>query len=496
MFTATNQQHELSTIKNIQLCVLSHEQVKKMSAVEITDGTFYDSNGDPKLNSIFDPRMGVIERGPICKTCEQDYIFCPGHPGHINLARPIFNTQFSDRIVKISKCICVRCSKLLINKDHPRVKNILKNTRATYASRFEKIFKLITASLKPTRCGTMDDNASPILNNHGCGAIQPNKYIDNLRQGYLTLEWYVESGASDAAVEGNVYRQNMNPDLVLSLFRRISEEDALVLGFHKSWCLPHWLIMQSVLVVPPACRPSVRQYNGQRSEDDITHKYYDIVKYNNELKEMMANPNPVPEEHLEYKTMTLQWHVTTLMNNEDNKNPAQALTRASRPIKGITERLKGKDGRIRNNLMGKRVDFSARSVISPDANIKISELGVPKEIAMNLTYPEIVCRYNINEMYKLIRNGNNVYPGAKSVKYAKTGRIRLLIDANLEDIVLEYGDVVNRHLRDGDYVLFNRQPSLHKMSMMGHRIRVMSGKTFRFNPDVCSPYNADFDGDL
>jgi DNA-directed RNA polymerase II subunit RPB1 len=179
------------------------------------------------------------------------------------------------------------------------------------------------------------------------------------------------------------------------------------------------------------------------------------------------------------------------MNNEDNKNPAQALTRAFRPIKGITERLKGKDGRIRNNLMGKRVDFSARSVISPDSNIRMSELGVPKEIAMNLTYPEIVCKYNINEMYKLIRNGNNVYPGAKSVKYSKTGRIRLLIDANLEDIVLEYGDIVNRHLRDGDYVLFNRQPSLHKMSMMGHRIRVMSGKTFRFNPDVCMPYNAD-----
>jgi DNA-directed RNA polymerase II subunit RPB1 len=337
----------------------------------------------------------------------------------------------------------------------------------------------------------MDDNANPILNNHGCGAIQPNKYIDNLRQGYLTLEWYVESGTSDASVEGNVYRQTMNPDLVLSLFKRISEEDALVLGFHKSWCLPHWMIMQSVIVVPPACRPSVRQYNGQRSEDDITHKYYDIVKYNNELKEMMNNPNPVPEEHLEYKTMTLQFHVSTLMNNEDNKNPAQSLTRAFRPIKGITERLKGKDGRIRNNLMGKRVDFSARSVISPDANIRMSELGVPKEIAMNLTYPEIVCKYNINEMYKLIRNGNNVYPGAKSVKYAKTGRIRLLIDSNLEDIVLEYGDIVNRHLRDGDYVLFNRQPSLHKMSMMGHRIRVMSGKTFRFNPDVCSPYNAD-----
>lgn len=495
MFTASNQQHELSIVKNIQLCVLSSEQIRKMSSVEITDGTFYDSNGDPKLNSLFDPRMGVIERGRICKTCEQDYIFCPGHPGHINLARPIFNIQFATNIMRIAKCVCVRCSKLLINKDHPQVKNILKNTKGQYATRFDKIFKLITNNLKVMRCGSVDDNGNPLLNNGGCGAIQPNKYIEDMRYGYLILEWRVDPGATTEGVEGGIIKQNMNAEMVLGMLRRISEEDALVLGFHKSWCLPQWLVMQTVLVVPPACRPSVRQYNGQRSEDDLTHKYNDIVKQNNDLKDMLSSATPVPESHIHNKTLLLQYHVSTLMNNEDKILPV-STTRASRPIKGITERLKGKDGRIRNNLMGKRVDFSARSVISPDANIKMSELGVPKEIAMNLTYPEIVNKYNINDMYKLVRNGNNVYPGAKSVKYSKTGRIRLLIESNIEDIILEYGDIVNRHLQDGDYVLFNRQPSLHKMSMMGHRVRVMPGKTFRFNTDVCEPYNADFDGDM
>lgn len=493
MFSTTNQQHELSTIKSIQFGILSDEQIRKNSAVEITDGTFYDSNGDPKLNSLFDPRMGVIERARICKTCEQDYIFCPGHFGHISLARPVFNTQFDDFIIKIAKCICVRCSKLLINRDHPQVKNIVKNTKGRYGQRFDKIFRLIFNTLKVERCGTTEEGANPILDNCGCGAIQPSKYTNDLRSGYLTFEWRTDSGATElaAGTDGGIITQKMNPEMVLALFKRISEEDALTMGFHKNWCLPHWLIMQSVPVVPPACRPSVRQYNGQRSEDDITHKYNDIIKHNNELKNLLASGGEIPEQHVDYKTMMVQYHVSTLINNDDKLLP-QSTTRAFRPTKGITERLKGKDGRIRNNLMGKRVDFSARSVISPDANIKVSELGVPMEIAMNLTYPEIVCKYNINEMYKLVRNGNNVYPGAKSIKYAKTGNIRLLIDSNLDDIVLEYGDVVNRHLRDQDYVLFNRQPSLHKMSMMGHKIRVMAGKTFRLNTDSCEPYNADF----
>jgi DNA-directed RNA polymerase II subunit RPB1 len=264
------------------------------------------------------------------------------------------------------------------------------------------------------------------------------------------------------------------------------------MGFSKDWCLPHWLIMENVLVIPPACRPSVRQYNGQRSEDDITHKYTDIIKHNNTLKELLSKNEPVKQLYINSEINQIQYHVATLQNNEDSKL-LTANTRTGRPIKGLTERLNRKEGRIRSNLMGKRVDFSARSVISPDANIKMSELGVPMDIAMNLTFPEVVNKYNINHMYKLVRNGKNIYPGAKSIKYSKNGRIQLLIDSNLTDIVLEYGDVINRHLQDGDYVLFNRQPTLHRMSMMGHRIKVMPGKTFRFNTDVCEPYNADFD---
>ena len=107
----------------------------------------------------------------------------------------------------------------------------------------------------------------------------------------------------------------------------------------------------------------------------------------------------------------VQYHVSTLFNN-DIKGISPATTRSGRPMKTFTERLKGKEGRIRHNLMGKRVDYSARSVISPDANLDIDQLGVPYRVAMNLTFPETVNQYNINDLYKKVRNGNKVYPGA------------------------------------------------------------------------------------
>jgi DNA-directed RNA polymerase II subunit RPB1 len=189
----------------------------------------------------------------------------------------------------------------------------------------------------------------------------------------------------------------------------------------------------------------------------------------------------------------LQYDIATLIDNDGSKNIPPSMTKGGRQIKAFKQRLNGKEGRIRNNLMGKRVDYSARSVISPDANLNIEELGVPRQIAMNLTIPEIVNKYNIDKVYQWIRNGTTVHPGAKSYKRAEDGRVRNLEYVDTSKIVLNYGDIVNRHLMDGDDVLFNRQPSLHRMSMMAHKVRVIDGLSFRLNTNVCEPYNADFD---
>jgi len=485
-------QNDLGKIKRIHFSILSPEQIEKMAAVEITEAAYHDSNGEPEFNGLFDTRMGVIERGKRCKTCEQDYINCPGHFGFIKLNKPVFNVQFADIIIKIAKCYCIRCSKLLINKDHMVVKNIIKNTEGKYQERFNQIYKLIypNSSSSVDRCGTINGEPGNLYDNGGCGALQPNKYINNLYYGtnvdvssvlpQLTLQWKTDA-------DGKPKVQGMNADMVLALFKRISEDDAMTMGFSKEWCLPHWLIIQNVLVTPPASRPSVRQYNGQRSEDDITNKYSDIIKYNNDLREVLKQG---VEKYINPVICLLQYHVNTLINN-DGRDYTTSNTRGGRPIKGLMERLKGKEGRIRGNLMGKRVDYSARSVISPDANLKITDLGVPKLIAMNLTVPEIVNKYNYAKLLKIVRNGSSNYPGAKSIEYIETGKLISITDVNANSIELNMGDVVNRHLMDDDYVLFNRQPSLHRMSMMAHRVKVMPGRTFRLNTDVCNPYNAD-----
>ena len=480
---------ETGFVNGIQFGIYSPEVIRSKSVVHITCETLYDSNGEPKINGLFDLRMGPIEPRVNCKTCEQTYITCPGHFGHIELPKPVFNLQFESDIVKILRCICIKCSRLLVNKNDKIIKNIIALTKGNNKERFDKIFKLVQRA--KNICGAIDKKHETLYDNGGCGAIQPSKYDSRqFRSDYeIIAEWKYEN--DDVPVN---ITQNINAEIVLAIFKRITEDDAIVMGFSPKWCMPAWLIITMLPVVPPSVRPSVRQYNSQRSEDDLTNKYYEIIKWTKMLKDKLSKNAIMPPDQVKQYNSQIQYYVITLFNN-DIKGIPPSLTRGGRPMKTLRQRLAGKEGRIRNNLMGKRVDFSARSVISADANLAIEELGVPYKIAMNLTFPEVVNKININKLYQYVRNGTKIYPGAKSIKRIKDGNQYLIQDKDTSNYRLEFGDTVNRHLINGDIVLFNRQPSLHKMSMMAHKVRVMEGNTFRLNVDVCKPYNADFDGD-
>jgi DNA-directed RNA polymerase beta' subunit len=251
------------------------------------------------------------------------------------------------------------------------------------------------------------------------------------------------------------------------------------------------MICTILRVPPPQVRPSVIQDNNQRSEDDLTHKLVDIIKNDITLRQKIESG--ASKAVIDDLTSVVQYHIATLVDN-DIPGVAPSAQRSGRPLKSIQQRLGGKEGRIRYNIQGKRVEFSARSVITPDPNISVAEIGVPEEIAMNLTSPERVTQYNQKKLYKLIQNGPDKWPGAKTI-VRKDGRMISLKHAKVDELVLYDGDVVNRHLLDNDILLFNRQPTLHKMSMMGHRIKVLPYKTFRLNVLVTRPYNADFDGD-
>lgn len=461
-------------IKKIIFSLTNPEEL--LNTPEITNHNLYMSSNDinskiyPEVKGLYDTHMGVIDNNLICETCKYRNNLCPGHQGHIKLAKPVFYMHFITKILKVLKCVCYSCSKILISKTH----NVFKSNITNHL-KFELI---LTECKKIKRCNE---------NNCGCGAILPTRYY-KAGIGEIYAEWKMSDKKTNKVL--------LDAEMVLCIFKKITDEDINLLTFSPKYSRPEWMICSVFPVSPPSVRPSVRQDNNQRSDDDLTYKLIEIIKINIKLESQIKENKP-------YKTIksyidALQYHIGTIINNESpfgSGVPAAIVQRSGRLLKSLIERIKSKEGRIRGNLMGKRVDFSARSVITPDPTIKLNELGVPYKIAKNLTYPEKVYKNNINEMKLLVLNGPNKYPGAKSIFKTRFNSIKNLKFVNLKQMAndLEIGDIVHRHLIDGDMILFNRQPSLHKMSMMGHYIKVMSGLTFRLNVAACTPYNADFD---
>jgi DNA-directed RNA polymerase II subunit RPB1 len=465
-----------SRIIGIQFSLLSPDEIRKGSVANIVTRDTYVNN-KPVIGGLFDPRMGVLDPGLICPTDGLNYMKTPGYFGHIELARPVFYIQYLNTIVKILRCICIKCSKILISKT--KHKHILKN----HSSRERWLYVFPIAS-KIARCG--DDTCD------GCGCKQPKKIY---KEGLATLiaEWAnIDNIADD---EGNIKEKltlKLSPEMVLKMFTRISDEDVTFMGFSPTFSRPDWMICQVMAVPPPSVRPSVKHDAQQRSEDDISHILVNIIKANKTLQDKIQT-NATAKVIDDWHTV-LQYYCATMI---DNRIPgvASVAQRSGRALKSIKERLVGKGGRVRGNLMGKRVDYSARSVITPDPNISIGELGVPKKIAMNITYPVVVNKRNKKYLTTLILNGPDKYPGAKILE-KKAGDSISLRYTDRENIDIEYGDIVHRHLLDGDAILFNRQPTLHRMSMMCHLVKVLHvGATFRLNVAVTKPYNADFDGD-
>ena len=459
-----------SKIIGIQFSILSPDEIRKGSVAEITSKEAYINN-KPVINGLFDPRMGVLEPGLICPTDGLDYMQTPGYFGHIELARPVFYIQYLSTIQKVLRCVCFKCSKLLVSKE--KYKQALKmqsQARWKYVSELCKGVK---------RCGEDIED--------GCGCLQPKK-VKKEGMSSLFAEW---TNTAEDSEEPTIVIP-LTPELVLKIFKRISDEDVTFMGFSPIWSRPDWMVCQVLAVPPPAVRPSVKHDAQQRSEDDLTHILVNIVKTNKTLLEKLQNNSP--ENIINDWSVVLQYHVASMV---DNKLPGASpvAQRSGRPFKSIKDRLNGKGGRMRGNLMAKRVDFSARSVITADPNISIRELGIPMKIAKNITKPIVVNKVNRAFLTKLVQNGPDVWPGAKILE-RQNGQSITLRYLDRKSIVLEDGDMVHRHMMDGDAILFNRQPTLHRMSMMCHIAKIMKvGDTFRMNVADTKPYNADFDGD-
>jgi len=459
------------TITGVQFGIANPDDILKRSVVEVTTDKTYQSQ-QPVPNGVFDARFGVIENGKVCPTCKHTNQFCPGHFGHITLARPVYLYQFFDWIEKLANIICLNCSHIVTGEES------LKGIKSTGVARFKEVRDIVAKIRnqgleKPTTCSTCD---SPFF-----------RKISRVAGKAATLEGF-PIGIDDEPPPP----VPLQVELILRAFQRMTNATCDLVGFNHKFSRPEWMIC-TVLAVPPlTVRPSVVMDDNQRMEDDLTHKLIDVLRNNQRLRDKLDKGESA--EMIDKYTAMVQYDVATYVDN-DIKGLAPAAQRSGRPLRTLKSRFGAKTGRVRGNLMGKRVDFSARSVITPDANIDLDELGVPEEIAINLTFPEIVNVFNRDRLTAYVRNGPDKHPGAKSVFLKQDARVVNLRFVSPDTIDLREGDIVHRHLIDGDAVLFNRQPSLHKASMMAHRVRVLPYSTFRLNVSATRPYNADFDGD-
>ena len=455
-------------VDSIRFTLLSPNEIRKLSAVEVQTADTYDEDGVPIVTGLMDGRLGTLEPRQKCKTCGNTAAACPGHFGHIELSEPVIHVSFGKLIHKILSVTCRNCGRVLLSNDkiekyRMKIEEEEKQLSTVPEIIFEKIAKDAKRTKECPHCGT--------------------------RQ--YTIE-YAKPTSYHEIMDGGATK--LTPSAIRERLERISDEDLRVLGMDPKASRPEWMILQVLPVPPVSVRPSITLESGIRSEDDLTHKLVDIIRINQKLKEALESG--VPINIIQELHELLQYHVTTYFDNEVSGLPP-ARHRSGRALKTISQRLKGKEGRFRGNLSGKRVDFSARTVISPDPNLDINEVGVPGDVALRLTVPEKVTHWNLDEMRKLIENGPDIYPGALYIIRPDGRRVRLEFVAERKTLAeaIEPGFTVERHLRNADIVLFNRQPSLHRSSIMAHMVKVLPYRTFRLNPCVCPPYNADFDGD-
>ncbi|PSQ26025.1 DNA-directed RNA polymerase subunit A' [Halobacteriales archaeon QS_9_68_17] len=506
-----------------------------MVPTKIITADTYDDDGFPIDMGLMDPRLGVIDPGLECKTCGQHSGSCNGHFGHIELAAPVIHVGFTKLIRRLLRGTCRDCSRLTLTEDEKAEFRDQLQTTVDLGNDISDVTKAaIRQARKEDRCPHCDEvqfdinhekpttyyEVQQVLSSEYpqmiAAAMQgddegdaeptsPNELADETGIALSRVNEILsgefrpredDRKAIEKALDVDLTEEDMNklmPSDIRDWFEDIPDEDIEVLGINPERSRPEWMILTVLPVPPVTARPSITLDNGQRSEDDLTHKLVDIIRINQRFME--NREAGAPQLIIEDLWELLQYHVTTFMDNEISGTPP-ARHRSGRPLKTLSQRLKGKEGRFRGSLSGKRVNFSARTVISPDPTLSLNEVGVPDRVAKEMTQTMNVNARNLADARRYVSNGPEGHPGANYVRRPDGRRLKVT-EKNCEELAekVEPGWEVNRHLIDGDIVIFNRQPSLHRMSIMAHEVVVMPYKTFRLNTVVCPPYNADFDGD-
>ena len=353
----------MKKIKEIKFGILSPEQIRKMSAIEIKSPETYDKDGFPMEGGLMDNHLGVINPGLRCKTCGNTMKKCPGHFGTIELIRPVVHSEFGKKLEQLMHATCKSCGRIVIAEEKlEQLKAFIGDTQTDIAK------KIVTRTKKVEKCPHCQAERVPIS-------------LDKPTNFYIS-------------------KDRIYPTEIREWVEKIPDADLEFFGYEKEKLRPEWFIMTALQVPPINLRPSITLESGIKSEDDLTHKLVDIIRINLRLRDNIDAG--APQLIIEDLWDLLQYHVTTYINNNTAGVPP-AKHRSGRALRTLVQRLQGKKGRFRYNLTGKRVNYAARSVITPDPTLSINELGIPREIAESMTIPEALTKDTIPEAKKAIK---------------------------------------------------------------------------------------------
>ncbi|KAK9437891.1 DNA-directed RNA polymerase III largest subunit [Metarhizium brunneum] len=453
--------------KGIKFGIQSNQDLTNQAVVEVSNRLLYDMQNSraPYAHGPLDPRLGTSNKFGKCSTCHETLKNCNGHFGYVNLPLPAFHIGYLRFIVTILQNICKTCSRVLL-EDNDR-QTFLKELRRPHLDnlRRSQICKRINEHCRKVKscphCTSINGQVRKIgvlkLTHDKFSSYNKSTSAKKIPPAAKTQfdESFATARNGNPELSKHLHKavEDLNPLRVLGLFQRIGSVDCELLGLNPSEGQPEMFIWQYLPASPVCIRPSIAQDNAS-NEDDLTTKLADIVWVSGMIRSALQKGSPIQTimEQWEY----LQTQVAIYINSDV---PGLQQPGFGKPIRGICQRLK---------------------------------------VAKNLTYPERAQRQNIEKLRRCIRNGPNVWPGAQCVLKMREGGYKISLkfaDTKLIANKLCIGDVVERHIEDGDIVLFNRQPSLHKLSIMSHFVKVRPWRTFRLNECVCNPYNADFDGD-
>lgn len=480
------------SVHSVVFGVISPEEMRSYCVVEITNVETRlekDSVQGASISydgTVYDERMGTLDKKRLCRTCGLGTVQCPGHFGFISLKKAVVHPKHPKTLLAILKCVCIACRKLLITQQAAETMGILEHKAA---ARLKFLSKYCDGVENCPNCGEQ----LPLL------AFKENSF-----------EICYPAEGTKRSKSDKTKSTKVPPESIISVLKELTDGDCLLLGLnnyltkgsaysnpelyptelsHRHQIRPEWFILTILPVLPPCARPPVYT-EGKQREDDLTDGYVNIVKANIALTKHL---NGTTRKKVKQESVWSQKNkkepydelcekVRILIDNKEGKKTVNGQV-----PQGIEQLVKSKDGHIRNGVLGKRCNFTARTVITPDPGLRIGELGVPRRIANILTAKQIVCRSTWNEAKEMVDSG-------MCQAFVRKGRlydVAVCKEKNFGKCELQPGDILISPLKNGFPLIFNRQPSLRVESMLGLKLVLHDDLTFKFNPSICTPMGAD-----